>query len=500
MTFAECVKKEQETLKRTENGALAYNTLGDKVLDLFSTVGGMRDRTDEEIRDAFASAYEQSPLYCFLLAIYARDIREGGLGERRVGRIGLNYCAGKQPLFFRDNLETILNAGRADDLYSYLGVNKALDEAIWFFIEDTLIRDVTAMLRGCPVSLLAKWLKSINSSSAETRRLGRLTAKNLGQSYDSYRRLLSKLRRYIDVTEVKMSNNEWNKIDYPRVPSYAMKNYRNAFVLHDRKRFSQYKSQLTRGETKINASTLFPYDIVTAYKADHGYVDATEDAILEAQWESLPNYIEDGANVLIMADTSGSMYGRPMATALGLAAYFAERNKGPFADLFLTFSQEPRYVTLNRKLSLHARLEKVLDDADWGYNTNLDAAFHKILCTAVSNNLKQEDMPKALVVISDMEIDAGTKHTSFNMQTWKEDFSKYRYSLPKIVWWNVESEQNTFLSGTNEDCLFVSGQSASTFKNLIGAINGLDMTLFVKDTLASVCQKYTFDWENWNKF
>ena len=176
---------------------------------------------------------------------------------------------------------------------------------------------------------------------------------------------------------------------------------------HDAERFGEFINKAEKGEVKINASTLFPYDIVE--KILYG---RESNKVLEAQWKALPDYVEKGTNALVMADVSGSMRGRPMATSIGLAIYFAERNVGAYHNLFMTFSDRPETVIL-RGETLEQKICNV-SRANWDGNTDLKAAFERVLEIAKKHNTPQEEMPKAIVVISDMEIDyCGNREWSF---------------------------------------------------------------------------------------
>ena len=269
------------------------------------------------------------------------------------------------------------------------------------------------------------------------------------------------MRKQIGVVESLMSAGKWNEIKYPEVPSRAMMIYRRAFAKHDPDGFSEFINKADKGEVKINASTLYPYDIVE--KILYG---KENNKVLEAQWKALPDYFERGTNALIMADVSGSMYGRPMATSIGLAIYFAERNTGAYHNLFMTFSCNPQIVTLKGE-TLHQKIINAAK-ANWGGSTNLKAAFEKVLDIAEENNVSQEEMPKAIVVISDMEIDcSGNKDWSFYDKMEKK-FRKAGYVIPNIIFWNVNSRHDVFhADATRKGVQLASGQSVTVFKQVL---------------------------------
>lgn len=458
MDFANAMKEEGK-FTRTENGAVALNTTSDARLDLFGTIGALRDADENRITTLFSEAYAQDKLFATKIAFYARDIREG-LGERKTFRTIIRYMAEHHPEALRPNLDLIGVFGRYDDLYELIGT--PLEDDMWKVMKNQFEEDWKNILTGnSAISLLGKWIKTADASSPKTRKLGILTAHKLGYSVFEFKRMVRSMRKRIGVVESLMSAGKWTEIKYPEVPSRAMMIYRRAFVKHDPDGFSEFINKADKGEVKINASTLYPYDIVE--KILYG---RENNKVLEAQWKALPDYIEQGTNALIMADVSGSMRGRPMATSIGLAIYFAERNTGAYHNLFMTFSSNPQIVTLKGE-TLHQKIKNV-ENADWGGNTNLKAAFEKVLDIAEKNNVSQEEMPKAIVVISDMEIDyCGNKDWSFYDKMEKK-FRKAGYIIPNIIFWNVNSRHDVFhADAKRKGVQLASGQSVTVFKQVL---------------------------------
>ena len=314
----------------TENGQPALNTTFNSCLDLFGTIGALRNREESQVETLFAEAFKEDKLLATRILFYARDIREG-CGERKVFRNLLRYCAFHHPEAIKPNLDLIGVYGRYDDLYSL--IDTPLEADMWKAMEVQFREDLVNMANGNAVSLLGKWIKTPDASSKETRKLGIKTAIHLGYSVRYFKRLLRALRKHIGVVESLMSTNQWDKIKYPEVPSRAMMIYRNAFLKHDEERFREYTQKVLTGEEKINSSTLFPYDIIEKFMHHWNWGEPDNADILEAQWRQLPNYVEPGTNAIVMADVSGSMSGRPMATSVGLALYFAERNVGAYHNL-----------------------------------------------------------------------------------------------------------------------------------------------------------------------
>ena len=474
--------------KLTENGAFAYDsTAQGAMLDLFSQIGALRPRTEREIEQKFAAAFKEDKLLATKMMFYAGDIREGGLGERRTFRICLHWLAENHPEIVVKNIQLIPFYNRFDSLFTLVGTE--CEAIMWELIAETLTKDVRAMkastaTKHVPVSLLAKWMPSENTSSAKTRAMADKAIRALKLTPRKYRKMLSALRKHIGITERLMSAGEWCLIDYAKVPSYAMHNYGSAFAKHDHERFDAYLKSVSKGEVKINASTLYPYDLVGKYinnnyygrSCGDCYVSTKEDAVVEAQWKALPNYLTKPMNAVVMADVSGSMMspnGRPMATSIGLAVYFAQRNTGLFHNQYMTFTNNPHFVNIKEGASLLKNVQQVAE-AGVGYSTNLEAAFRAVLSTAVGYDVPVDEMPKTFVVISDMEIDKymrGGRHWDF-LTKMRALYQAHGYTLPKIVMWNVNARKDTVLS-QSEDVIFISGQSASSFKALCQNLDGV---------------------------
>lgn len=462
MNFANVMKKQAQT-KLTENGAVAYNTLNNGLLDLFAVIGALRPQSDSEIEQKFARAFNEDKLLATKMLFYAGNIR-GGLGERRTFRVCLKWLAQNYPDIVIKNINLIPHFNRWDSLFVL--IDTKVEPFMWELIRMTITSDIYMMRKEQSVSLLAKWMPSENTSSQKTRALARIAIEKLGWTPRYYRKILSALRKYIKVVERDMSAGNWNRIVYEGVPSYAMKKYKKAFKAHDTIRFCNYVAKLNSGEAKINASTLFPYDLV------HEVWRGKSNPIVEAQWKALPNYIKGENNIVVMADVSSSMYGRPIETSIGLAIYFAQRNKGAYHGQYMTFTDRPHFISINDNDSFYRNVMKVRQ-TEIGYNTNLDAAFDYIHTTAIVNNVHPNEMPKALVVVSDMEIDQYMR-PSANwdfIETQRLKFAAAGYKLPKIILWNVAARQDTYLS-KNPDVIYVSGQSPFVFKSFINALNG----------------------------
>ena len=455
----------------TENGDLTFTSTGSAALDFFAAAGALRHSEEKEIIDRFERAYAENADIAMKTLFYARDIR-GGLGERRLFRVIYAWLMKKHRESAVKNLPYIAEFGRYDDLTTLLPHDEKI---IGEIIKKQLDDDLSNMAAEKSVSLLAKWLPSVNASSRLTRKLAFMTARVLAMSPRQYRQTLSKLRQYIDVLENRLRQRDYT-FDYSVQPGRAMMKYRAAFSRNDGERYEAFLEAVQRGETKLNAATIFPYEIVERLLPDSAYFwepdidnrEFPEDELrsLETMWCALPDFTR-GEKALTVVDGSGSMYSSrapsPIAVALSLGLYYAERNTGDFGGFFITFSEHPQLVKVTGS-NLH---ERVMNAAKYNEaaNTNLAAVFDLIINRATRHKVSKEDMPAKIYVISDMEFDRCAEDADITtFRRAKEEFEAAGYDLPQIVFWNVESRHRTMPVRKNEQgVVLVSGFSPRIF-------------------------------------
>ena len=486
MEFMNAVKKtlnNEYNVSITENGAVGYRTTGKELLDLNFAVASLRKMSDVEVAKRFVRAFCEDKLLAMKWLFYARDVR-GGLGERRLFRVVLDDLVHRNPEMVIPVINLIPEYGRHDDLWCLLDNPEAAD-VVYKIVDKQLHQDWENMHVDKPISLLAKWMPSINASSAKTKEYGKKLCKALNMTEREYRKALSKLRKYLDIVEVKMSNKNWSEIKYEAVPSRANLIYNSAFLRNDEARRREYLSKLEKGETKINASTLFPHDIVHKYTNNIGWNSRlkAKDATIEALWKALPDTVNGCGNTIVVADGSGSMTSRvdanSVVTALevanALAIYFAEHSSGQFKDKYITFSEHPQFVDFSKCNSLHDKLQTAMAHNEVA-NTNIEAVFDLILTTAINNNMHQEDLPKNILIISDMEFDSCA--TSGNGGRWNtvrptqrlfdviaKKYAQAGYQIPRLVFWNVNSRTGTIPVKENDlGVALVSGFSVNVAK------------------------------------
>ena len=274
----------------TENGAVGYKTTTHPLVDLNFMVSSLRNRSEEFIEKEFIKAYYESPKYAVKWLFFLRDILEG-MGERRTFRICMKFLANFHAEIAKAVMMLIPEYGRYDDLLVFLDTELCDDTCR--FLKEQLDKDLLSMQENKPISLLAKWLPSINTSSQETRKCARILSDKLGMSQREYRKTLSALRAYGNVVEVKMSASEWETIEYEKVPAKANLKYNAAFVKHDRERRGEYLFKVYMGDEKLNGNGIMPYEAVHRFMKGT-YCDRTalkDDLLAELMWK---NIVEQG--------------------------------------------------------------------------------------------------------------------------------------------------------------------------------------------------------------
>lgn len=467
----EMMKKQE--VSYTENGAVGNSTSGSKLVDLNFNIPQYRQRGIN--KNLFHLAYQEDKILALKWLLFLRDVREG-VGERKSFREFFVEFIKSYEREARKFLQTVHldEFGRWDDYVAiaFMTNNMSIRNLILDIIEVRLRKDLRNLKADGDVSLLAKWLPSENASSMKTKEMAVFIRKHFGYTSKKYRKTLSKLRAYLDVVERKMSANNWGKIKYEAVPSKANLLYREAFLKQDTERREIYLESLKKGETKINANAMFLHDIVNAYvnycawNCSVGKYDESLEQLWKAQ-EKIGTF----KNTLVMRDGSGSMterIGQGNLTALTVAdaitLYCAENSEGYFKNTFMTFSHNPKIVELANCLTLREKLVELQFHADME-DTNIEAAFNLVLRTAIKNNLKQEELPETILVVSDMEYNYATEDPSAHLFEYiKKEYEEAGYKLPKLVFWNINSRTGTVPLTENENgVILMSGFS----KNLM---------------------------------
>ncbi len=468
--------REEMNMTLTENGAATYASTGSDCLDLFASIGAIRREAEEEIVGRFVRAYTENADIAMKILFFARDIR-GGLGERRVFRIIFNWIAVNEPASVQKNIAYVAEYGRYDDLLALMGT--PCEKEMLAFLKQRFEADMLALEKEQAVSLLAKWLPSVNASNKQTVKYAKRIAKAFGLTDAEYRKRVAALRAKIRIIENNLREKDYT-FDYAKQPSRAMYKYKKAFLRNDLDRYKAFINKVTGGEEVLHADNVAPYELVEPYlrsgwgsngKSFMKAVSAEEKQILNATWASMPDF-GGNENAIAVIDTSGSMYSydkpMPASVALSLGLYFAEHNKGAFKGHFIEFSEHPQLIEIKGK-TFADKLRYVASFCEIA-NTNLEAVFDSVLKAAVENNVPQEELPAKLIIISDMEFDACVNNASaVNFKNAEKKYAECGYKLPQIVFWNVASRNRQQPVKQNEQGVdLISGATPRIFSMVAG--------------------------------
>jgi hypothetical protein len=445
----------QQKDTRTENGMTTNSSSLNHCVNLFFQIGAMRGVKKERLISKVSKAFNEDPLTTIKIIFWARDVR-GGAGERQIFRDCLTWLCENHIKVLNKNIHLISEYGRWDDVLTLVGSINCWESAL------NLVKTALENKDG----LCAKWMPRKGPKANIIRRYLKMSPKQ-------YRKLLVGLT---NVVETKMCAKDWGSINYSKLPSLASSRYQKTFMKNDEERYEEYKRALVEGKTTINSGAVYPYDIIKSIK--HG----GEKDVAQAQWESLPNYMEGiSERVLPVVDVSGSMETpagnngnvtcMDISTSLGM--YISERNEGVFKNTFITFSSRPQLQLLEG--SLADRLDE-LERADWGMNTDLQATFKLILNQAVKHNVPVSEMPTKVLILSDMEFDSAISGNWDSVTDWnptaqemiKGMYEEAGYEMPGIVYWNIQSRQDNVPTRFDEmGTALVSGFSPSIMKSIL---------------------------------
>ncbi len=439
----------------TENGMTTNSSSLNHCVNFFSQIGAMRGKNESTIISLFSKAYAENALTALKIAFWVRDVR-GGAGEREIFRIIAKYLAKNHTKSIANNISLISEYGRWDDVVELIGTK----------LEKQALDVISAALRAGN-GLCAKWCPRPNVSSPERKKHAKVIMTHMKLSPKQYRKLLVSNSNTV---EQAMCAKDWTKIEYSKLPSKAMSNYLKAFGRNDFERFDAYIKALENGDTKVNAGAVYPYDIIKSM------VHSGNNALPNQQWKALPNFLEGNTERLLpVCDVSGSMSCPAgnnknvtcLDVCISLGLYISERNDGAFKDTFMTFSHRPKLQVLNGTLSArHLQLRR----ADWEMNTDLEAMFDLLLNQAVKHSVPENEMPTMILIMSDMEFDSATRGENLTAQKLiDKKYSDAGYTMPKIVYWNLNARNENFPVKFNESgTAMISGFSPSILKSLLG--------------------------------
>ena len=504
-------------------GSDVYESTGDPRVDL--SVMLVRGLTAEKVAAGMEAVLAMPTMaaledLCVLL-FQTRNIR-GGKGERALAYDMLVALDKKQHALSLALLPLFSKYGCWRDLFK-LAENKAFTEAVMDLVVKQFALDNAAVVtEGGKVSLLAKWAPREKSHGAPLAKLlaKRLFADSLvvSEKLKAYRKMISALNKHIDTVEVKMCDRHFADIEPGHVPGRALQKYRRAFLneastWQDGKRvqrpggedrsseydrveagrhFSEHFAAGAKGDVIIKgADTVYPHEVLQAVYQSHD-ISESERNLRLGQWLAFVAKAKEGGalkNCLAMCDFSGSMNGLPMMVSLALGLLIAEVSG---TNKILTFDSEPKWHTFEPDHNLYQKVASI-GDIGQGLSTDFQKAMDLVLTDIKERRCRPEDVPKDLIVFTDMGWDqacsssekspyTGNQYRN-NVKTapWQthiqmirenfrragEDMWGTPFQPPRIVIWNLRAEYSDFHARADEEgVVMLSGWSPALFKVL----------------------------------
>lgn len=347
------------------------------------------------------------------------------------------------------------------------------------------------------LSLLAKWVPREKSTfgwlyealACDYYNNFMVTATNSGQKQKAvlkcktqYRKLLSSLNRKLDTTQIKQCGRQWADIDFAtKVTSITIAKQKQAFLNVKKDKSVRYPDNQDRidcaehfrarikkaaaGEVEIKGKRVAMADFTKQARELCRGGNQDEIDLLNSQWRD--NGSQTGAlgKMIAMVDVSGSMEGDPMEVAIALGIRIAE--KSALGKRVMTFSSKPTWVNLEPYPDF-VSMVGVVQNADWGMNTNFNAALNMILDAIIQNKMSPEDVQDmVLVVLSDMQMDSGDNcDKNVLYQIMEEKYAKAGnrvhgkpYKPPHILFWNLRSTDGFPSLSSQANCSMMSGFS-----------------------------------------
>lgn len=457
----------------TTNGALAFNRYGGTLNANVMLFGeDLRFKTPEELVQMLQNAYYEDRRLFLQNVAHIIDIR-GGKGERRAARLIVGFLATVEPQWFCKQIEVIVNLSRWDVIFS--NVDNFNTEQLQAIKRAVFSTNVSA--------LMFKWLPSINTSSQMQRDLAQKWCRIFGLTKVQYRKWLVAGRKKCKLIETALAQKQMENVKVEQIPKKALMKYHAALNRKIGDQMIVYYNQLRTGQIKSDWRVVNPVDLVLMI--NRGKVTADQ---IDTLWEQLPDWLAKDFNFFPVIDVSGSMTNRgglPIAVAQSLGIYAAEKNKGPFANKLMLFSDDNKVLVFEPQDRFSRKLAKVKNFSDIA-NTNLAAVWEKFyeMALLVPNDLKQACIPKAICLISDGQFDAmvDDANNTTILRHYQTKFQAANLPWPQIIYWNINGQGRIPFNHNDQGMVMISGYSPQILSAFQG--QAFEMVALMQQVLA----------------
>ncbi|AYV83474.1 MAG: hypothetical protein Hyperionvirus7_45 [Hyperionvirus sp.] len=444
----------------------------------------------------------------FVIMFHSRDIR-GGKGERDIFYEMMIELYENYPEIILELLALVPYYGYYKDYFRMMEmvghVHNSFTARIYELVAGQLNLDTAALDRakeGVPkISLLAKYIPKEHKYFDQVYRFVEHISKilypevkDMNEQKRLYRLQVSALNKALGTAEVLMSARKFAEINFSKLASKATFKYRKAFlnigvdkntersIEEDRKKARDNFLKAIR-DKKISGKQLEIYEIAKIVKEDMDQkITKEEVSLFQVQWDKIrENLLKqlgteiDLANLLPIADVSGSMFGMPMYVSVSLSLLLSEISK-TFADRIVTFSETPEWIKLDRNADVVTKMRQVFA-APFGLNTNFEAVYDMIIDVVRSKKLEEKDIPD-LIVFSDMQFDLAATperyktHHQIIVEKFQNvgiEISGKPYKIPRIIYWNLRADTIGFpVQANTPNVEMISGFSPNLLKHILG--------------------------------
>lgn len=469
----------------TKNGAISLGTTLDPFVDgFFKAVQGTDNAHYMHLFDKCWNTNKEKALR---LLLHIRDCRNGkGIKHLLVSIVGSRLYSE----YTKHLLKYIPEYGYWKDLLNvaeYIMNNSsraAMQESseyvkIISLFATQLVSDYISYMGNNRVSLCAKYAPSEGKYYDKKMHIAEDIAIDLAKRVDSnplfcdfdprhymsnYRNITSKLRKYIDISEVKFCDNDWESLDFSKMPSLCMKLHSGAFNKHCLEKWEEYLTAVKENKAKMNTKMIFPYEIVSEYITDNAFNNLEKPIeYIEILWNKLVLKHKNDMTIrkiLPIIDVSGSMFVKnalPLKNAVSLGLLMAEiHNKGSLGGGFFTFSSSPYF----HKIEGESLLEKIgnIINTEWGGSTDFVKTFKSMLDIMLRYNIPDSECPDAIICFSDMQFNESGNWSKTNYQMIKSLYEDNGYTMPMLWFWNLNGDTLDFpVSAEQDGTLLLSG-------------------------------------------
>lgn len=415
--------------------------------EFIENISYLRNAPEEEIINSFRLILFMDEEESIKFLFFIRSIKNG-LGERRIFRVLINYLAKEHTDIMEDKIRIIPKYGRWDDLYALF--DTPLEEKGISLIKSQIQRDLSSK----HPSTLGKWLKSENTSSKDSRALGYKTRVLLNYSSKEYRKLLSTLRRKLNIIENNLSSKKYSKINYENISRVSINKYKKAFYENDIVNYNVYL------KNRVYAEPILPNKIIYYLKT------YTDKDILNRRIENiLFHIIIKDVDILDDSLIINGLVEEESTDILSLLIFtivlYKKINLNVFKNYYISFKKNPKFNKLSDSNVIDI-VNNIYNNYT-NFNVDLSSALDLILFTLLKKNLSIDLCPKSVLYIYN-----NTEDIEFCIsEELKEKWLKSGFDIPKIKLWNLKKLDENFSIKYKDDLIKISGYNKNIWTYLL---------------------------------